>query len=79
MSRAFNYEIAFTTNSESDLVYYTNFNYTRFIDNQKYTGDHIFMLSDRLLFHQSKLQSTITLLSSKAEYMVMVEGEKKVL
>lgn len=37
------------------------------------------MLSGKLLFHQSKLQSTVALSLTEAEYIAKIEAEKEVL
>lgn len=79
LSGTFDLEITFTANSEDDLVDYTDLNYTGLIDDRKSTGNYIFMLFGGLLSHQSKFQSTITLLLTKAKYMTTTEAKKEAL
>ncbi len=71
--------ITFTADSEDELVGYTDSDYAGFIDGRKSTGGYIFMLSDGHLSHQLKLQSTVALLSTEAEYMATTEAGKKAL
>lgn len=71
--------ITFTANSKNNLVGYTDFNYAELIDGQKSIGDYIFMLSGGPLSYQSKLQSIVALLLTKAKYMVITKAEKKAL
>ena len=71
--------ITFTVDSKDKLVGYIDSDYAGLIDGQKFTGGYIFMLSGGLLSHQSKLQSTVALLSCKAEYMAITEAGKKAL
>lgn len=79
MSRTLDYEIIFTTNSEDNLIGYTNSDYTELIDNQKFIGGYIFILSGGSLSYQLKLQSIITLLLTEGKYMAIMEIGKKVL
>ncbi len=71
--------ITFNANSENDLVGYTDSDYEGLVDGRKSTGGYIFMLSGGLLSHQSKLQSTVALSSTEAEYMATTEAGKKAL
>ena len=71
--------IVFTADSKDDLVGYIKFDYAGSIDGQKSIGGYIFILPSRPLSHQLKLQSTITLSSTKAEYMATVDRRKKAL
>lgn len=79
MFKTFDLGITFTTDSKDELVGYIDFDYTGLIDGRKSIIDYIFMLFDRPLFHQSKLQSTVTLLLYKAKYMIAIEVEKEAL
>ncbi len=72
-------EITITADSEDELVDLTHSNYARLIGGQKYTGVYIFMPSGGLLSHQSKLQSTATLLSTEAKYMPITKVGKEAL
>lgn len=56
-----NLRTIFTAESEDDLVAYTDSNYTGFIKRSNSIGSYIFILSNRPLSHQLKLQSTIAL------------------
>ncbi len=71
--------ITFNTNSENDLVSYKDSDYARLVDGRKSTGGYIFMLSGGPLFYQSKLQSTVALSSTEAEYMATTEAGKEAL
>lgn len=73
------FRISFTANSKNKLVDYIDFDYTRLIDNQKFISNYIFMLSGKLLSYQSKLQSTVILLSCEAGYMAITEVKKEAL
>ena len=53
--------ITFNTNSENNLVVYTNSDYAGLINGWKSTGGYIFMLSGVFLSHQSNLQNTVPL------------------
>lgn len=66
-------------NSKDKLVSYTDLHYTELLNSQKSTSGHIFMLSDGFLSHQSKLESTITLLLYKAECILITKAKKEVL
>ena len=71
--------ITFNSNSENDLVGYTDSDYAGLVDGRKSTGGYIFMLSGGPLSHQSKLQSTVALSSTEAEYMATTEAGKEAL
>ena len=71
--------ITFTANSEDGLVGYTDSDYEGLADGQKATGGYIILLSGAPLSHQSKLQSTVALSSTEAEYMATVEAGKEAL
>ena len=71
--------ITFNSNSENDLVGYTDSDYAGLVDGRKSTGGYIFMSSNGLLSHQSKLQSTVALSSTEAEYMATTEAGKEAL
>ena len=71
--------ITFTADSENDLVGYTDSDYAGLLDGRKSTGGYIFMLSGGPLSHQSKLQSTVALSSTEAEYMATTEAGKEAL
>lgn len=71
--------ITFTDDSEDDLVDYTDSDYIGLIDYQKSIDSYIFILSGGLLSHQSKLQSTVALSSTKAEYRAITEAGKEAL
>ncbi len=79
LSRTLNLEITFTAASKNELVSYTNSDYAGLIDGRKSKSGYIFMLSGGPLSHQSKLQNTVALSSTEAEYMATTEAEKKVL
>ncbi len=71
--------ITFTSDPEDELVGYTDSDYARLIDGRKSTGVYIFILSGRLLSHQSKLQTTVALSSTEAEYMTTMGAGRKAL
>ncbi len=71
--------ITFNANSENDVVSYTDSDYAGLVDSRKSTCGYIFMLSGGPLSHQSKLQSTVTLSSTEAEYMAITEAGKEAL
>ncbi len=79
LSRTLNLRIAFTADSEDELVSYTDSDYAGLIDGQKSTGGYIFILFGGPLSHQSKLQSTVALSSTEAEYMATTEAGKEAL
>ena len=79
LSGIFDLGIAFTADSENDLVSYTDSDHTGLTDGRKSTDGYIFMLFGRPLYHQSKLQSTVALSSTEAEYMATVEAGKEAL
>ena len=79
LSGTLDLKITFTANSEDDLVGYTDSDYAGLIDGRKSIGGYIFMLSGGPLSHQSKLQSTVALSSTEAEYMTTVEARKEAL
>lgn len=79
MSGTLDLGITFTANLEDDLVGYTGSDYAELINGRKSIGGYIFILSGGPLSYQSKLQSTIALLSIEEEYMVTTEVEKKAL
>lgn len=66
-----------TADSEDDLVGYTDSGYAGLIDGQKSAGGYILVLSGGPLSHQSKLQSTVALSSTEAEYMATTEAGKE--
>lgn len=77
LSKTLDFGIIFTSNLEDDLVDYINFDYTRFIDDQKSTSSYIIILFNKLLSYQLKLQSIIPLLSTEAKYIVIMKVKKK--
>ena len=79
LSETLNLGITFTSDSEDELVGYTDSDYARLIDGRKSTDGYIFMLSVGLLSHQLKLQSTVALSSTEAEYMLTTEAGKEAL
>lgn len=79
LSGTLNLGIIFQADSSDKLVGYINFNYTSFIDDQKSVRRYIFMLLGKLLSHQLKLQNTIALFSTKANYMATGKAGKKAL
>ncbi len=48
--------------------------YSELIEGRKSTGGYIFMLSDGILSHRSKLQIIVALSSTEAEYMATTEA-----
>ncbi len=77
LSRTLNLEITFTAASENELLSYTNSDFAGLIDGRKSKSGYIFMMSGGPLSHQSKLQNTVALSSTEAEYMATTEAEKE--
>ena len=71
--------ITFTADSDDNLVGYTDSDEAGLIDGRKSTGGYVFMLSGGDLSDQSKLQSTVALSSTEAEYMAITEAGKEAL
>ncbi len=71
--------ITFQADYSDELVSYTDSDYAGLVDGRKSTGGYIFMLSGGPLFHQSKLQNTVALSSTEAEYMAACEAGKEAL
>ena len=71
------FKITFQINSSNELVGYINSDYIKLIDSQKSIGKYKFIISSWPLSHQSKLQNTIVLSSSKAKYMAACKVKKK--
>ncbi len=70
--------IIFQADSSDELVGYTDSDYAGLVDCRKSTGRYIFMLSGPLS-HQLKLQNTVALSSTEAEYMAACEAGKEAL
>ncbi len=79
LSRTLDLGITFTSDSEDELVGYTDSDYAGLIDGRKSTGGYIFMLSVGPLSNQLKLQSTVVLSSTEAEYIATTEAGKEAL
>ena len=79
LSKTLDLGIAFTADLEDDLVVYTDSDYAELTDGRKSIGGYIFMLSGGPLSYQSKLQSTVALTSTEAEYMTIVEAGNEAL
>ena len=77
MSETFDLGLMFRKDSEDNIVGYSDSDNARLIDERKSTGAYVFMFAGRPIFHSSKLQPVVSLLSCKAEYMPIVETAKE--
>ena len=69
--------IVFKKHSADDLVGYSDSDIAGLADGQKSTGAYTFLLAGALILHSSKLQPTVSLSSTEAEYMALVETAKE--
>ena len=79
LSGTLDFGITFQADSSDELIGYTDSDYAGLVDGRKSTGGYIFMLSGGPLSHQSKLQNTVALSSTEAEYMAACEAGKEAL
>ncbi len=66
-----------SNNSDGDLVSYSDSDFAELKDKRHSIDEYVFMLVDEAIFHSSKQQQTIALLSCEVEYMVLAKAAKE--
>ena len=79
MSGTLDIDLIFMSEDTSDVIEFTDSDFTKAVNECKLTGDFMFMLAEGCISHQLKWQAVVALSSCESEYMIMSEAEKEVL
>ena len=79
MSGTLDIGLTFMSEDTSDIIGFTDSDFTGAVNECKSTGGFVFMLAGGCISHQSKWQAVVALLSCESKYMAMSETGKEAL